>query len=272
MADAKLVQYYNQFDEHSRLKTTPGQLEFVRTMELLLRHLPPSPAVVLDIGGGTGPYAAALAERGYQTHLLDPVGRHVQAARQCTGIASVVAGDARRLPWPDGFADAALLCGPLYHLTARPDRQTALAEAHRVLKPGAVLAAAAISRFASLLDGLARGFVNDPRFQAILLRDLTSGDHRNATDNIDYFTDTHFHLPDELVREVEDAGFVNAEVYAVEGLATQTPALEDTWTDPAKREFLLELLRRTEREPSILGASPHLLVCARRAKAPESAS
>jgi ubiquinone/menaquinone biosynthesis C-methylase UbiE len=265
MADAQVAQYYAEFDEHSRLSNAFGKLEFERTMELLLRHLPPPPALVLDIGGGTGPYSEALGQRGYETHLLDPVAKHVETAKLRSGVTTAVVGDARELDWPDKFAEAVLLLGPLYHLVDRPDRLAALREARRVLKPGGVLAAAGISRFASLLDGLARGFVYDPRFQPILIEDLKSGDHRNTTDNIEFFTSTHFHLPNELADEVETAGFVDATVFPVEGLAYLAAGLEESWADADKREFLLELLRRTEREESILGASPHLLVCARAA-------
>jgi SAM-dependent methyltransferase len=50
--------------------------------------------------------------------------------------------------------DVVLLFGPLYHLTQRVDRLTALQEARRVLRSGGLLLAAGISRFASALDGL----------------------------------------------------------------------------------------------------------------------
>ncbi len=265
MADAHVAQYYDAFDEDSRLSSAFGQLEFARTMELLLRYLPPPPALVLDIGGGTGPYSEALGQQGYETHLLDPVAKHVERAKLREAVVSVVVGDARNLDWPDKFAEAALMLGPLYHLAEQSDRHAALREARRVLKPGGVLAAAGISRFASLIDGLARGFINDPRFQSILIRDLSSGDHRNTTDNIDFFTSAHFHLPNELVDEVLAAGFVDAKVFSVEGLAYLAADLEESWADAEKREFLLEVLRKTQSDASILGASPHLLVCARRA-------
>ncbi len=262
MGDAPFLQYYDQFDENSRLNSAAGQLEFVRTLELLLRCLPTPPARVLDVGGGTGPYSEALGQRGYETHLVDPVAKHLEAAKARPGIASVALGDARRLDWPDQFADALLLMGPLYHLTDLADRQLALREAWRTLKPGGFLAAAAISRFASWMDGLARQFIDDSQFRAILTRDLEAGEHRNTTGRIEFFTSTHFHLPEELTGELLSVGFVHAEVFAVEGLACTTPALERWWADGEKREFLLETLRRTERQPSVLGASPHLLVCA----------
>ena len=47
------------------------------------------------------------------------------------------------------------------------DRLRALREAYRIVRPGGVLAAAAISRFASTYDGLLRGFLEDPGFEEI---------------------------------------------------------------------------------------------------------
>jgi hypothetical protein len=37
-------------------------LEFERTQEIVLRHLPERPATVADIGGGPGRYSLWLAE------------------------------------------------------------------------------------------------------------------------------------------------------------------------------------------------------------------
>src|SRR5204862_445674 len=100
-----------------------------------------------------------------------------------------------------------LLLGPLYHLTEPSDRLAALREAHRVLRGGGIIFAAAISRFASALDGLVRGFLHDEQFVRIVERDLKDGQHRNPTEHPAYFTTAFFHHPDELRAEVEEAGF-----------------------------------------------------------------
>jgi 2-polyprenyl-3-methyl-5-hydroxy-6-metoxy-1,4-benzoquinol methylase len=64
-----------------RLRTGWFQLERAQTQELLLRHLPATPATVIDAGGGAGAYACWLAARGYHVHLIDPVPKHVEQAR-----------------------------------------------------------------------------------------------------------------------------------------------------------------------------------------------
>src|SRR5437773_10269387 len=84
--------------------------------------------------------------------------------------------------------DIVLLFGPLYHLVRKKERLKALAEAHRVLKPGGLLFAAAISRFTSALDGSLRGFIRDPGFMKIIIQDLKNGQHRNPSNKPEYFT------------------------------------------------------------------------------------
>lgn len=153
--DPEVQAYYCRGDEQGRLTEHPS-LERVRTQVLLERFLPPPPARVLDVGGGAGVYAAWLAERGYQVHLVDPVPLHVQQAKSF-GTFTAEIGDARHLDDPDGSRDAVLLLGPLYHLTDRVDRVQALAQARRVCRRGGVVLAAAISRYASSFDGFFRG-------------------------------------------------------------------------------------------------------------------
>lgn len=262
--------HYASGYEDNRLRAGSGKLELARVRELMTRFLPPPPASVFDIGGGTGIHAFWLAERGYGVRLLDAVPLHIELARKAFEAASgvrlveAVVGDARSLPWPDATADGVLLFGPLYHLTVRDDRLLALGECRRVLKPGGILLAAGISRFASALDGVREGFLADPAFAAIVEADLADGQHRNPTGKPEYFMDTFFHRPDELRAEIADAGFEVAGVLGIEGPGWLRHDFDAWWEDPALRERLLHLARRLEKEPSLLGLSAHLLCAARR--------
>jgi len=268
--DADILGHYERVAEAERLSRGTGQLELARTQELLARFLPPPPAEVLDVGGGPGVYACWLAQRGYQVHLIDIVPRHVEqalgASREMSAspLASAEVGDARKLKRSDASADAVLLLGPLYHLTERGDRVQALREACRTLRSGAVVCAAGISRFASLLDGLVRGYLDDPEFARIVERDLRDGQHRNATNNPAYFTTAFFHHPDELAAEIREAGLRHEATFAVEGPAWLLQDFDAHWNDPSRRERLLTALRALEAEPSLLGASAHLLAVARK--------
>ncbi len=262
--------YYNQGREQERLTRDSGKLELVRTQEIIQRYLSPPPAAVLDIGGGAGVYALWLARLGYTVHLVDLMALHIEQALQASArqpdhpLASARIGNALQLDFPDGSADVVLLLGPLYHLTERGDRVQALREACRILKPSGLLFAATISRFASLLDGLMRGFLTDARFAELTAQDLTDGQHRNPGQQPGYFTTAYFHYPTEIQAEAADAGFQVEATLAVEGPAGFMPNFDQFWDDQTLRQRLLRLLRIIESDPAIISATGHLLTIGRK--------
>lgn len=266
----EMLRHYDQVSESSRLSSGVFQIERARTEELILRRLPPAPATICDIGGGAGAYALWLAALGYAVHLVDPVSKHVEQARAASAkqekfpLASAEIGDARKLRFPENSADAVLLLGPLYHLLQKDDRLAALREAYRVVRPEGFVWGAAISRFASFFDSLSAGFFPDPVFAPILARDLAEGQHRNPTGNPIYFTDAFFHRPGELSREFLAAGFEVVEVVAIEGPGWLARDFDQLWKDPVHRQSLLDCVRKVEREPSILGASAHIMCIGRK--------
>jgi ubiquinone/menaquinone biosynthesis C-methylase UbiE len=273
LMDPQIDRYYGMgFEEDRLFMNAEGELEFVRTQEIISRYLPPPPAVVLDIGGGPGAYALWLASLGYQVHLVDLVPLHLEQARTSSAkqsqrpIQTITLGDARNLEHPDGFADVILLLGPLYHLTKRDDRLMALREAWRVLKPEGLLFAVGISRFASTLAGLIDGLFQDPDFVNIAHRDVREGQHRNPTDKANYFTTAFFHHPDELRGELMEAGFKLGSLLAVEGIAVFLQDLDAQWQDPIRRERILESARWLESEPSVLGVTGHIIAIAEKTK------
>ena len=154
--------------------------------------------------------------------------------------------------------------GPLYHLTVGDQRLAALREAHRVLKPGGVLFAKAINRFASLLDGLSEGYIDDPAFLPILHRDLEEGQYRGHPCGPSYFTTAFLHRPEELEAEIREAGFHQEGLYSVKGPGELAKDLDSRMSDPAKRAQLLDLVRSVEQETTLLGVSSHFVVVAKK--------
>ena len=264
----EIEEHYLQNKESERLSGERGELERLRTQAILARNLPWAPAAIFDVGGGAGIHAFPLAKQAYQVHLIDPVELHLEQARSYAAtsgvtLASITRGDARHLDIPSGRADAVLLLGPLYHLVERSDRLQALREALRILKPRGILFAASISRFALLIDGLASGFFRDEELRRIVVADLASGQHRNPTNHPAYFTTAYFHRPEDLAAEVRDACFGDVQILAVEGPAWSAALFREAWDNPAQRQSLMEFLSLIEREPSVQGASAHLMGVAR---------
>jgi SAM-dependent methyltransferase len=269
--DPAVADFYERWPEESRLELGPFRLEQFRTRELILRHAPEPPSVVLDIGGAAGAYAFWLAERGYDVRLFDAAPRLVEAARRrnehaAHRLTSCSIADAREVPAENEAAAMVLLLGPLYHLVDAHDRHKALTEAFRLLRPGGVLIAAGISRWASLLDGLARELMRDDQFARIVERDLRDGRHENPTGEFDYFTTAYFHRPEDLRTEVVGAGFEAAELYGIEGPGWMLPDFDERWNDPARREILIQGARAVESEPAVMGCSAHLIVVGRKAQ------
>jgi ubiquinone/menaquinone biosynthesis C-methylase UbiE len=264
MTDDSIAAFYELGFERDRLfGEGEPRLELTRTLELLDRILPSAPARLIDVGGGAGAYAAIWARRGYDVHLYDLMDLHVRQAQEAANAQpehpfTAQVADARSIPELDASADAVILLGPLYHLTEQTQRASVLLEAKRILKPGGVVAAVGISRFAALFDGLWQGWLNDPAFRGIAERDLLTGQHRNP-DPARYpqwFTTAYFHRPEELVEEVSGAGFDAVSLHGIEGPAW---LMHEHWSNPDRREQMLFAARAVETEPSLSGLSLHML-------------
>lgn len=260
-----VLAYYESGVELARLDAPSGRLEHIRTVELLERFLDPRCSVI-DVGGGTGVYAARLAGRGHAVTLVDPVPLHLDHARVRAGTRqsfAVEQGEATQLPADDDSFDAVLLLGPLYHLVDRADRLTAIRESRRVCRAGGVVVAATISRFGPLIDVVRRGLLADPAIAANVRAEVDTGRRVGPERRRGPFPDAYFHLPEELAEELAEGGLTVEGVFGVEGPASVLPDAEITrhLDDPRMVEEVLAAARSIETD--LPGLSPHLLAVAR---------
>lgn len=159
-----LIDFYNNYDEDSRLELKHGTVEFLTTMRYIEKYLK-SGDRVLEIGAGTGRYSHALARQGYNVDSVELVEHNIEIFRKNTLAnenISVVQGNALDLSaFPDNQYDITLLLGPLYHLYSKEDKQQAIREAIRVTKHGGVIFAAYVISDGCLLDeGFKRSNIN----------------------------------------------------------------------------------------------------------------
>ncbi|MFJ8311866.1 MULTISPECIES: class I SAM-dependent methyltransferase [unclassified Streptomyces] len=259
VAPEVLAFYTETIDESVRLTSSAdGVLELIRTQEILRRHLPPAPARVLDVGGGPGIHAQWLTEAGYSVHIVDPVPRHVDQAP--AGVTAEV-GDARKLSAPGHSQDVVLLLGPLYHLLEREERDRALAEALRVVKPGGLVAAAAIGRYASLFEHVATTLLDVERVHDAVFDILRTGRHEPGRKG---FTAAYFHTAESLAEELTQAGVTGVTVTGIEGpswgaLKAAEVHTKESLRDSAMFRAALAAARLAEPYPELLAASSHML-------------
>ena len=262
--------YYSRWSgEEERLYKEPANIvERLRTESILKRHMPKAPAVIYDVGGGAGVYAFPLTKQGYSVHLIDLTPLHIEQAKERikkTGVrlASVSVGDARELKVEDSVADVVLYLGPLYHLQEKEDRDKALQEAYRILKPGGVLLAAGISRFAPFIHFVQMNQLGKKGISKLLEEGLVVGKQDIPLGEQGIFS-IYCHLPDELAKELARANFKDVKLLGIEGPCWGFSSLKEIIEDKKSLEIFLCLLEKMEAETSLIGASDHIMAIGRK--------
>ncbi len=256
--------HYDRNAEREWERLERHRTEFAVTLRALRQFLPPPPAAILDVGGGPGRYAIALAAAGYRVTLTDLSEANLALAAekaQAAGVtlAQILPVNALDLsPLGTAVYDSVLLLGPLYHLLTAVERQQAVAEARRVLKPNGILFAAFITRFEPLRNaaqGYPEWIVENREYVAQLLQ---TGVHDQAHG----FTNAYFAHPDEIIPFMEAAGFTTLGLIGCEGIVAgheeKINALQgEAW------ELWVDLNYRLGQDPTLRGAADHLLYVGR---------
>jgi ubiquinone/menaquinone biosynthesis C-methylase UbiE len=267
LINCSVERFYNTANEENRLKQGLGPLEFERNQELILRYLSKKKATLIDIGGGPGHYAQWLAGLGHNVHLVDPVQKHIASARIKSSKQNFFhchLGEAQNLHLQNEIADLVILHGPLYHLQEQSQRIKTLDEARRVLKPGGILLGFAINFTATTLASMLSGMLHEPEMFSMCIEELTSGLHNPPQNWPGLLPEAYFHKPGELQLEVEEAGFTFLDMIGVETCVWLEKDYFKSRGNAYRWSNLKRLISITEKEPSLLGLSPHMMVVARK--------
>jgi S-adenosylmethionine-dependent methyltransferase len=261
-----ITEYYNLEAESEHTRLERHQLEYDLTWRYLERYLP-TQGNLLEVGAATGRYTLELARRGYRVTAVDlsevqlERNRQRLAAEGLEGQVRLVMADVRDLHvvTEKDFV-AVLLMGPLYHLVLEADRKLALQAAYDRLKPGGVIISTFISRLGILGD---------------LMKNVTAWiekqDEVRSVMNIGKDPDHYprgsfrgyFARADEITPLHEAMGF---ETLVLAGVEPAISADDESYNrlEGAQRKLWLDLLDEVSTEPSIIGASRHLLYVGRK--------
>ncbi len=256
---SNVQRFYDENPEQEWRRLDRDRIEFAVTLRTLEDYLPPSPARILDIGGGPGRYAIELTRRGYEVTLADISAGELRVARSMAPtcgveLRRVTLGDARAMPFATGAFDAVLMLGPLYHLQVEDERRRAVQEAMRVAKPDAPLFCAVITRYAPL-----RWWAkNDPARVTDNLAWWTERLESGLFGDFEGFTDFHTVRAEEFRPFIESCGLETIDLVGCEGVVSmirdRVNALESTAWDA-----WVELNYRLGKDPSTHGGAEHLV-------------
>ncbi|WP_276165401.1 class I SAM-dependent methyltransferase [Zobellia alginiliquefaciens] len=260
--------FYSRASEETRLDKGMGVFEFERIKYLIDKYLQLDSAKVVDVGGGTGKYAAWLSNKGHDVFLIDPVPKHIKKAKERSSSLKnpfqVQLGEARCLNLPNNYADLVIIHGPLYHLQNREDRIKAIKEACRIAKKGGVILGFAINYTASTLVGLFHGLLHKESYFKMCVDELTSGVHTPPEEFPWLLAEAYYHRPEELREEFETQELKYLNIHAVEGMAWLDKDYFVRMSNEEDKKTLMDLIKITENDVNLLSFSPHMMIAARK--------
>ena len=255
----ELELYYNKFNEEKRLDSRHGQVEFVTSMKYIHKYLesleqikPRSEIRILDVGAATGRYSVPLAEEGYDVTAVELVKHNLARLKAKGSTVKAYQGNAMKLKrFEDNSFDVVLVFGPMYHLHEKEEKQKALSEAKRVVKPDGFIFVAYIMNEYSVITYAFK--------ERHILEGMTEGMLDETFHCTKKANDLYSFVRTEDIRDLnEEVGLHRVQVIAADGAANYIRPFLNALNEEEFRLFLDYHLATCERE-DLLGASGHLV-------------
>ncbi len=258
-----------EFHRLTKQHNLKSYLEFYTTMHYLRKYLPKG-GTILDAGSGPGRYSLELARMGYHVVALDAAENSIrfleQRARRLglsDKVQKTVIGRIEDLSIFDDNQFDAVLClgGPLSHIMEKRLRQNAARELLRVAKTGAPVFVSVMSLLATV-----KGFLK------LFQNEVTAPYVKSFMEDGDYvwphlYGFTHFHgfKPEELSATFAGRHFKQLALVSLEGYGSyETEDLKRLHRNKRRWNAWLRLHVAVSAEPSIVGASEHMLLIGRK--------
>ena len=248
----KIEQYYNKFNEDKRLLRRHGNVEYVTSMKYIHDYLNPDQnQKIIDIGAGTGRYAVALADEGYDVTAVELVRYNLGILKSKKSNVKAYQGNALKLSrFDEETFDITLLFGPMYHLCKTEEKIQALREARRVTKTGGVIFVAYVMNEYSIITC---GFKENHILSAIEEGKVT-GDFRVNPDETDLYDYVRLEDIDSFNRAA--GGLVREKIISADGPADYLRPFLNKMDEKTYQTFIEYHLATCER-PELLGAGAH---------------
>ena len=266
----KIKNYYKHFDEKNRLNNdNSGKLEFLMTMSILEKNIPPVSAgtevAILDLGGGAGAYSFPLAKKGYAVTLADlseTLLLQAKKQKEDTKVQNLISCDQVNATdlsrYKDNAFDVVLLFGPLYHLTEKAERQKCISEVYRVLKSGGKVFASFIPHLSGCI-ALVQRFCWSPDQVNIntLQESFASGTFKNLSDK--GFQEGYYPASEEIENLFAANGFEKQLLRSIRGFGYEKEDVIFKFKNKNDFSKILELIDSTADDKSIIEMCGHAM-------------
>lgn len=257
----KVEKFYDEkYHEWDRLER--HKIEFDITKRYMDEYIVGENLDIFDIGGGPGRYSIYLAEKGHKVTLLDLSKKNIEVAKEKSAergitLESYIHGNALELDKHEKKYDVILLMGPLYHLIKESDRKAAVEVALNLLKPGGIIFASFISKYAPIQDYLKGPYPIESVDR--LLGYLRDGVH----DGESGFTTAYFFDYKEAKNLMNSFGLKELAFVGIENILASKEN-EIYKLDENEYKKWLEICYQLGKDENLMGTSEHYLYIGRK--------